>query len=34
MKKEPGERAFVLATAWALTAIAIVIGYFTWNNWP
>lgn len=34
LKKEPSERAFVLATAWALTAVVIVIGYFTWNNWP
>jgi hypothetical protein len=33
-KSAPGDRAFVLAGAWALTAIAIVIGYFTWNNWP
>jgi len=30
----PSDRAFVLGAAWALTAIAIVIGYFTWNNWP
>jgi FtsH-binding integral membrane protein len=30
----PGERAFALWGAWTLTAIAIVIGYFTWNNWP
>jgi hypothetical protein len=28
------ERAYVLWGAWALTAVAIVIGYFTWNNWP
>jgi hypothetical protein len=30
----PSERAFVLGTGWTLTVIAIVIGYFTWNNWP
>ncbi|HEY7955132.1 MAG TPA: hypothetical protein VII38_07555 [Polyangia bacterium] len=33
-KREPSERAFSLWTAWALTALAIVLGYFTWNNWP
>lgn len=32
--REPEERSFTLWTAWALTALAIVIGYFTWNNWP
>jgi hypothetical protein len=30
----PSERGAVLGAAWALTAVAIVIGYFTWNNWP
>jgi hypothetical protein len=30
----PSERAHALAAAWALTAIAIVVAYFTWNNWP
>ena len=30
----PSERAFALGTAWTLTMIAIVLGYFTWNNWP
>lgn len=30
----PSERGAALGAAWALTAIAIVIGYFTWNNWP
>lgn len=34
MQKEPSERAWALGAAWALTAIAIIIGYFTWNNWP
>ena len=33
-KRGPSERAFVLGAAWTLTAIAIIIGYFTWNNWP
>jgi hypothetical protein len=30
----PSARAHALAAAWALTAIAIVGAYFTWNNWP
>ncbi len=30
----PSDRAFTLASAWTLTAIVIIIGYFTWNNWP
>ncbi|MDB4967735.1 MAG: hypothetical protein JWN44_3424 [Myxococcales bacterium] len=30
----PSERGAALGAAWTLTAIAIVIGYFTWNNWP
>jgi drug/metabolite transporter (DMT)-like permease len=34
MKATPSERAFGLWAAWALTAVSIVIGYFTWNNWP
>ena len=34
MSKEPSERAFGLWTAWALTALGIVLAYFTWNNWP
>jgi hypothetical protein len=33
-KNAPGDRLFSLGAAWTLTAIAIVIGYFTWNNWP
>ncbi len=33
-KRTPSERAFALGTAWTLTAIVIVLGYFTWNNWP
>ena len=27
------ERAHLLWGAWALTAVIVVIGYFTWNNW-
>jgi hypothetical protein len=34
LPREPSERAYALWTAWTLTALAIVIGYFTWNNWP
>lgn len=34
LRRAPGERAFSLAAAWSLTAIAIVAAYFTWNNWP
>lgn len=33
-RRAPGERAFVLGAAWALTVLVVVIGYFTWNNWP
>jgi uncharacterized membrane protein YeaQ/YmgE (transglycosylase-associated protein family) len=33
-RRAPSERAFVLGAAWTLTAIVIVLGYFTWNNWP
>jgi hypothetical protein len=33
-RKPPSPRAFALGAAWTLTAIAIVLGYFTWNNWP
>jgi len=33
-KSAPSERAFALGAAWTLTAIVIVLGYFTWNNWP
>ncbi len=34
-RKTPlSERAFVLGAAWALSALLIVAGYFTWNNWP
>ena len=33
-KDSPSDRAFALGTAWALTAIVIILGYFTWNNWP
>jgi len=34
LKREPSERAYALWAAWALTAVVIVGGYFTWNNWP
>jgi hypothetical protein len=34
MTREPSDRAWQLAAAWALSAIAIVGAYFTWNNWP
>jgi hypothetical protein len=34
LRREPGERAWALAAAWALTAVLIVAAYFTWNNWP
>ena len=33
-KSAPSDRAFALGSAWALTAVVIVLGYFTWNNWP
>jgi hypothetical protein len=33
-KAEPEERTFGLWAAWALTAVLVVLGYFTWNNWP
>jgi hypothetical protein len=32
--RSPSERAFLLWGAWALSAALIVLGYFTWNNWP
>jgi hypothetical protein len=28
------DRAHMLWGAWALTSLGIVLGYFTWNNWP
>jgi hypothetical protein len=28
------DRAHLLWGAWALTSLVIVVGYFTWNNWP
>ena len=31
---EPSAQTYGLFAAWTLTAIAIVLGYFTWNNWP
>ena len=33
-RSAPSERAFALGAAWTLTAMVIVLGYFTWNNWP
>ena len=33
-KSAASDRAIALGSAWALTAVVIVIGYFTWNNWP
>jgi hypothetical protein len=33
-RKPASERVQLLWGAWALTALGIVIGYFTWNNWP
>lgn len=33
-RAEPGESSLGLAAAWALTALALVGAYFTWNNWP
>jgi hypothetical protein len=33
-RNEPSETVYGLFAAWVLTAIAIVGGYFTWNNWP
>jgi hypothetical protein len=33
-RRDASERAYQLAAAWTLTALAIVVAYFTWNNWP
>jgi hypothetical protein len=33
-KQDAGERACILGAAWALSALVIMVGYFTWNNWP
>lgn len=33
-RKPPSARAWPLVAAWTLTALAVVAGYFTWNNWP
>jgi hypothetical protein len=33
-ERAPSERAYVLWGAWAVSAVVIVLGYFTWNNWP
>lgn len=32
--REPKDGAFALWGGWAMTALVIVLGYFTWNNWP
>ncbi len=32
--REPSERGYGLWAAWALTALAIVLSWFIWNNWP
>jgi hypothetical protein len=32
--REPSAETYGLFAAWTLTALAIVLGYFTWNNWP
>ncbi len=34
VKRTLSERALGLAMAWAGTAFALAIGYYTWNNWP
>lgn len=34
MRHEPSQQAWSLWGAWALTAFAIVMAYFAWNNWP
>jgi hypothetical protein len=34
LRREPSDRAYGLFAAWSLTALVIVIAYFTWNNWP
>jgi drug/metabolite transporter (DMT)-like permease len=34
LEREPSERAYGLWAAWSLTALGIVMAYFTWNNWP
>ena len=33
-KRPLSERTQALASAWALTAVALVLAYFTWGNWP
>jgi hypothetical protein len=34
LRTPPSERAYVLAASWALAVPALVVAYFTWNNWP
>jgi hypothetical protein len=34
LRRAPSDRAYGLWAAWALTAMGIVLAYFTWNNWP
>jgi hypothetical protein len=33
-RRPPSQTTYGLFAAWTLTALAIVAGYFTWNNWP
>ncbi len=33
-RRASSSAALRLATAWALTAVALVGAFFTWNNWP
>lgn len=32
--RAPSPQVVALASAWALTALALVLAYFAWNNWP
>ena len=32
--RRPSHSTTALATAWALTFLALTIAYFTWVNWP
>jgi hypothetical protein len=34
LTREPSERSYALWGAWAMSAVAVVLGYFAWNNWP
>jgi hypothetical protein len=33
-KSAASERTLGLWVAWALTAVLLALGYYTWNNWP